>query len=160
MLRRSLFWGLTLVLVVALTNLIIRGCRLEKEEAQKRVETTEEAKPTATRVLAPQDLSIVESKMELATKLENKKTFHLARHEVEIHNGGNVSYKDIKLRFVYLDSSGKKLQSRTYSIAQTIVPGATLKLADIFVSDIPPAAASFQSMIVYADIAAPSSPKQ
>jgi len=65
MMRRYLFLGLTLVLFVALTNLIIRGCRLQKEQAQKLVETVEEAKPTATRVLGPQDLRIVLAKMAL-----------------------------------------------------------------------------------------------
>ncbi|MBP1624567.1 MAG: hypothetical protein H6Q07_2587, partial [Acidobacteria bacterium] len=53
MIRKSLFWGLTLVLVVALISLIVRGRRLEKQQAGKSVEVVQESEPSPIRVLAP-----------------------------------------------------------------------------------------------------------
>ena len=160
MLRRYLFWGLTLVLVVALTNLIIRGCRLEKEQARQHVETVEEAKPTFTRVQKPQDLKIVQSKMELEKKTDTGKPLNTARHEIEIHNGGNVPYKEIQIRFVYLSRTGNKLETRTHSIDQSILPGTTLKLASFRVDGIPSSVTNLQATIICADIAPSIPPKQ
>lgn len=152
MLRRSLFWGLTLVLIVALTVLIIRGCRLEKKQARQLVETVEEAKPTSTRVFAPRDLKIVQSKMELETKVNRETSSQTALHEVEIYNGGNVSYREIQLKFVYLSRGGKELEVRIHPVVQTIPPGSTVKLANIEVDNIPSSAAILQTTIIYADI--------
>jgi hypothetical protein len=160
MLRKYLFWGLTLLLIVALTNIIIRGCRLEKEQTKKLVETVEEAKPTATRVLNPQDLKIVQSKLVLETRDEGGKQSHTARHEIEIYNGGNVSYMKIQLRLDYLNRSGKKIETRTHAIVQTISPGATLKLPSIAIDNVPSSAADLQTTIVYADIATSTPPNQ
>jgi len=160
MIRRSLFWGLTLVLIVALTFLINRSCRLEKEQAQQLVETIEQAKPSSTRALEPRDLKIVQSKMELESADSGDKTSSTARQEIEIYNGGNAPYREIQLRFAYRDRSGKVIASKTYSVTQTIRPGGALKLDNIKIADIPSSAATLQATIVYADIGLSSSSKQ
>jgi len=80
-----------------------------------------------------------------------------ARHEIEIFNRGNVPYKEMRLNFVYLSRTGKALETRTYSIGQTILPGATLKLTDIRMAGFSSSAAESRVSIVYADIGNASS---
>ncbi len=150
MMRKYLFWGLTLVLVVALVNLIIRSRRLEQQQSSQVVEVVRQSKPTATRVLAPQDLVIVQSKTTLERKAGGKA--QIARHEIEIHNNGSVPYGGIQLSIDYLDRGGKVLASRTNPIASTVLPGATVKLGDITTDDLPASTASAKVAIVYADI--------
>jgi hypothetical protein len=151
MIRKSLFWGLTLVLVVALISLIIRGRRLEKEQAQQMVEVARESKPTPTRVFAPQDLQIVQSRMQLETEPGHKD--RIARHEIEIRNSGNIPYSDIQLMFDYASRAGKQLATRTRSIPQKILPGDTINITDIAVTDIPASTADSKVSIVSADLA-------
>jgi hypothetical protein len=151
MIRKSLFLGLTLVLIVALINLIIRGRRLEKEKSSKLVEVVKDSEPTPTRVLAPQDLEIIQSTMKLVREAAVKQ-LPTARHEIEIRNVGKVSYGEIQLRVVYLDRNGKVLTTKTRSIAQTILPGITLKFADILIDGVPASAAACRVTIVYADM--------
>ena len=152
MIRKSLFWGLTLVLLVALVSLIIRGRRMEKGQAGRLVEVTQESPPSATRVLAPQDLQIVQSTTQLQEEPSGKRKSQTARHEIEIRNNGNVPYGRIQFRFDYLDRSRKTVATRNYSIVKTIMPGAALKLADIKADGIPALTASCTASVVYADI--------
>jgi hypothetical protein len=152
MIRKSLFWGLTLILVIALVNLIIRGRRLEKQQASRLAEVIQESKATSTRVLAPRDLEIVRSKMQLEEEVGGRIRSQTAWHEIEICNDGKIPYSGIQLSFDYLDSRGKLLATRTYSIVQTILPGATLKLVDITVDGLPVSTANSHVVIAYADI--------
>ncbi len=158
MIRKSLFWGLTLVLVVALINLIIRGRRLEKQQASQLVEVVQEAKPTPTRVLAPQDLEILQAAVRLEGAMGGQTESQVARHEIEIHNKGTVPYGKVQLDFSYLDRSGKILATRTQAVEQTILPGATLKIADLKIEGIPLSAVNSRIDILYADIG--SAPRQ
>jgi hypothetical protein len=152
MIRKYLFWGLTLVLVVALVNLIIRGRRLEKQQVDRLVEVVQDSEPTATRVLRPQDFEILQSKMLLEQEPGSKKQSRTARHEIEIRNKGKVSYSGIQLSFDYLDRSGRALGTKTRAVVQTILPGATLKIAEIKVDGIPISTVDSRVAIVYADI--------
>jgi len=152
MLRKYLFLGLTLVLVVALVNLIIRGRRLEKQQASRRVEVVEQSKPTATRVLAPQDLEITQSKMWFEEAAGGRNQSQTARHEIEIRNNGHVAYSRIQLSFEYLDRRGNVSSTKTHPITRTILPGAELKVSDIRIEGLPGSAASSRVAIVYADI--------
>jgi hypothetical protein len=152
MIRKSLFWGLTLVLVVALINLIIRSRRLEKQQAQQRVEVVRESKATPTRVFSPQDLQIIKAGMQLEKRSGKEKTT-AARHELEIRNSGNVVYSDIQLEFDYVSSKGKVLATRMQLIPQEILPGATLNIPDVQVTDVPASAADSKVVIISADLA-------
>ncbi len=160
MIRKSLFWGLTLVLVVALINLIIRGRRLEKQQARQRVEVVQEAKPTPTRVLAPKDLEIVQSAVRLEGATSGKTESQAARHEIELHNKGTVAYGKIQLDFGYFDRNGKVLTTRTQAVEQTILPGATLKIADIRIDGLPLSAVDSRVAIAYADIGSAPRPEE
>ena len=152
MIRKSLFWGLTLVLVVALVNLMIRGRRLEKQQGSQPVEVVQESTPTSTRVLAPQDLEILHSGMRLEEQAGSTAQAETAVHEIEIRNNGSVPYGTIQLGFDYLGSDGKLLASKTRSIIQTIVPGATLKLIDLKAEGLPTSTASSRVAVIFADI--------
>jgi hypothetical protein len=156
MLRKSLFWGLTLVLVAALIALIVRGYKMEKEQANQPSEKVEEAKPTATRVLAPQDLEILSSKTAVEKSADPKDPSCISRHEIEIRNNGKVSFKDIQFRFTYLDRKGKESATKIHSTTQTISPGATLKLNDIAISGLPISTMDSKAAIISADIASVS----
>ncbi len=159
MIRKYLFLGLTLVLIVALTNLIIRGCRLEKEKAQQLVETVEEAKPTATRVLQPQDLRIALSQIVPETKKDKDgKQSSAARHEMEIYNGGVVPYTEMQLKIDYRDRNGNTVETRTHTISRIVSPGSVLKAVNFTIEDVPSSATDALINILSADIAPSASP--
>lgn len=153
MIRRSLFFGLTLILVLAFTFLSLRGCKQEEAAVEQPTETTEESAVSSTRALKPPDLEITRSKtvMEINSGPEIKKSLR-AKHEVDVFNRGSVPYKEMMLHFVYLSSNGKLLEERNHSIAKTILPGALLKLADIRMDGLSESAADARISIVYADI--------
>ena len=75
MLRRSLFFGLTLVLMVGFIFLTVRGCRQEEEPAGPPAETVEKSPATAVRALKPADLEIVRSKTFFEKNAGNKAVF-------------------------------------------------------------------------------------
>jgi hypothetical protein len=137
--------------------LAMRSCRQEEEPAGLPEETVQKSEATAVRALKPTDLEIVRSKMVLETNAGTAKPSFSARHEIEIFNRGNVPYKEMRLNFVYLSRTGRVLETRTHSIGQTIVPGATLKLTDIRVDGFSELAAESKVSIVYADMGNASS---
>ena len=152
MIRKSLFWGLTLVLAVALMSLIIRGHRLEKEQARQMVEVVRESKASPTRVFAPQDLQIIQASMQLEKDSGNKENGRAVRHKIEIRNSGNVPYANILLRLYYVSRSGKELATTTYLVSQRILPGATLS-TEALVADIPASTVDSRVAIISADLA-------
>lgn len=151
--RKYLFLGLTVVLIIVFTNLMIRGCRLEEEHAKQMVERVEEAKPSPTRVIHPTDLKISLSKMEPQPDHTGEKRSIVMRHEVEIYNGGTVAYKGIQLKFAYYTRSGKKLGTRTYFVEKSIPAASSLRLADLLIDNIPAEATGLETAIAFADIA-------
>ena len=152
MIRRSLFFGLTLILILAFAFLSVRGCRQQEEPAAQPAETVEKSEATATRVLKPKDLEIARSKTDLEINTAKGKSSVSARHEVEILNHGNVPYGETRLNFIYLSRTGKVTETRGYSVAQAILPGAVLKLTDIRMDDLPVSAMKARVEIVYADV--------
>ena len=123
MIRKSMRWGLTLVLVAAMISLILRGRRMEQEHAAQGSEVVQPSKPTNTRVLDPQDLEIVNPAVE-------QKSGSDVPGEIEIRNNGSVAYSQILLRIIHLDRKGKEVGSKICSVGQTVMPGASLKVAD------------------------------
>jgi hypothetical protein len=119
-----MLWGLTLVLVAALIGLILRGRRMELEQAAQRFEVVQPSKPTNTRVLNPQDLEIVNPAVE-------QKSGSGAPGEIEIRNNGSVAYSQILLRIIHLDRKGKEVGSKTYSVGQTLMPQASIKVTNL-----------------------------
>jgi hypothetical protein len=152
MIRKSLFWGLTLVLIVALVGLIIRGRSLEKKQSNGPVEIVQKSKPTATRVLTPSDLELLQSTMKLERQSDTTGESRIAHHKIEIRNNGKVVYEGIQLSFDYLDRSGKRLAVKHYFIAKSLLPASTLTLDDVRIEDIPIKTADFRATVDYADI--------
>jgi hypothetical protein len=152
MMRRALFFGLTLVLILAFVFLSVRGCRQGKEPANPSTETVEKSEASATRVLQPQDLEITLSKMTLEKHEDGAKPSLAARHKIEIVNHGNIPYRNIRLTFVYRSRAGKVLETRNHSMDQSILPGAVLKLADLRMDGLIESTAEAHISITYADV--------
>jgi hypothetical protein len=153
MIRKSLFWGLTLVLIVALVTLVIRGRRFEKQQAAKVVAVTRESKSTPTKVLSPQDLEIVDS-----TKQANFP--NTAEHGFVIRNIGSIPYSRLQLEFVYLDRGGRVVANRSRLIERTVMPGTSIEIADIKNEAIPASAVESRILILSADMGPDSSSGQ
>ncbi len=149
MIRKSLFLGLTLVLIAALAALMIQGRRMEKEQPPRQMEIVQQSKPTAIRVLEPQDMKIVQSKIQWEGDPQKPRT---ARHEIEIRNNGPVSYSGIQLRVTYLSGDGKALATRERYVAKDIPPGEVLRTDDITFGDLPPSTKHFHVTIDYGDL--------
>ncbi len=152
MIRKWLFLGITLMLVVVLIYLIIQGRRLEKMQANQVVEIVQESKSTLTRAFNPLDLEIARSEMLLEESVARGTKTRTVRHEIEIRNNGKVSYSGFQLSFDYLNRGGKMLATGTRFIEQTISPGAALKLAEIKADGLPISIVNCRVAIAYADI--------
>jgi hypothetical protein len=153
MIRKSVFWGLTFLLVVVLISLVLRGGRLEKQQADKSTEVIQESVSTPTRVLKPKDLEVVRSKMRLEKKVDGDTPSRCAWHEIEIRNiKDETSYEKIQLSIDYMDRSGKVLATKPYSASKTIKPGDILRLADIKIEGLPVQTANCRIAIIYAEI--------
>jgi hypothetical protein len=153
MIRKSVFWGLTLLLVVVLIGLVLRGGRLEKQQAVKPTEVIQESVSTPTRVLKPKDLEVVRPKMRFEKKVDGETQSLCAWHEMEIRNTKEeTSYGKIQLSIDYMDRRGKVLATKPYSAVKTIMPGDILRLADIKIEDLPVQTVNCRIAIVYAEI--------
>jgi len=159
-LRRYLFLGLTLVLIVALTSLVLKGYKQEKQQARQLIETVEEARPSRTKVVNPQDLKVLQSKMELLQKSEKGSPIASVRNEVEIYNDGSVTYTEVLLRFVYISRNSEKLKSVTHLLDQPIPPGAKLSFRDINITEVSYSAATLETTVVSAEIESSNKPRQ
>jgi len=145
MIRKSLLWGLTLVLVAAIISLVIQGRRMEKQADARTVEVDRQSESMPTRVLVPQDLEIVNSTMQLDSR-------SAAARGVEIRNNGSVPYSRMQLLFAFLDRNGKVLATKTHLIARSVMPGNSIRVADITMDEIPTSAVTSKVSILYADI--------
>jgi hypothetical protein len=152
MIRKSVFWGLTLLLVVAVVDLILRGRRAEKQEAGKPVEFVQESDSTPTRVIGLKDLEVVHSKMRLEKPTDGDTKSLCAWHEIEIHNKEKTPYGKIQLSIDYMDRRGKVLATKPYSAAGKIMPGDVLHLTDIKIEGLPVQITNCRIALVYAEI--------
>jgi hypothetical protein len=152
MIRRSLFFGLTLVLVVALVSLILRERRQEKLQTGQAVEVIKESASSPIRVYAPSDLEIVQSTAEFRKKSDGKNPSLSARHEIEIRNGGKMPYREIQIAFYYMDLKEKQLATKTHLLSRALLPGTSLKVTDIPVDALPLSTTNFKTAILYADL--------
>jgi len=153
MISKYMFGGLTIVLMVALGFLIIRGRKMEKMQERRTTEMIQESKPSPTRVLTPRELKIVQSKMALIKQSPDKAPSQSAQHEIEIRNLGQTSYSGIQLLFEYLNPKGKTIATKPHFINKILSPGGTLHLSDIKIDNLPVSIADCKVIIVSADIA-------
>lgn len=152
--RKYLFLGLTLVLIVVLVFLVVRGNQMGKKRGNKTVEIVQESKPTPTRVLTPRDLKIVQQTASFAPQSGGKTGSLSARHAVEIRNIGPTAYGRLALIFTYLNSKGKTVATHIHAIDQAIVPNETVSLPPIKVDDLPPGISDSRVACAHADLQA------
>jgi hypothetical protein len=160
MIRKSLFWGLSLLLVFALIYLAIRGHRFEKQKGGKPVEVIQESASTPIRVLGVKDLEIVHAKMRLEKESGGPKQSLMAMHEMEFRNKGKGSYEKIQLSIDYTDRRGKVLATKAYSLAKTIIPGESLHPVDFKIESLPVPTANCRIAIIYAELASAQNRQQ
>lgn len=152
MIRKSFFFGLTLVLVVALVTLILQGRKQEKLQASQKSEVIKESASSPIRVYEPSDLEIIRPTADFAKKSDGK-TFSLgAGHGIEILNKGKVPYREILLALYYTDLKGKQVATKTYLIRKPLLPETSLKITDIPADSLPSSAKNFDIAILHADL--------
>jgi len=158
MIRKWLFWGLTLVLLTTLVLLVIRGRQLESEQAHQLTEVVQVSKPTATRLLAPQDLVIVRSEVRWEDATADGAT-RSARHRFLFRNDGKIAYSRIGLALAYVNRNGKVLLRKGFSIDQLIAPGSVLETGDVLTENVPGEAVDCRVTVAYCDMAAEARPE-
>ena len=150
-LRKSLFYGLTLVLVSVFVYLAVQGNRLEKERTAKGADVVETFKPTPIRALAPMDLEITAVSMSPDAKTIAPDT-SVIPHQIDIRNSGDVVYSELQLKLDYLNTTGIKIGSLFQQVTKEIPPGNTRLSIDIPRAEIPADTAGIRPTVVYADI--------
>ncbi len=157
MMRKSLFWGLTVMLVAVLVWLVMQSRR---EEAQRRsgpVEIVKTARLSPTRVIAPKDLEVTGSPIEMAAE-RSKGVGRSQRGAVMIRNRGEIAYHNIMLKLDCFGSSGKTLHMQTRVIVGTLQPGQSLQVGDIPTEGLPPGTVRCTVTILHADLG-PATPQ-
>ena len=138
------------MLGAVLVYLILNGRGRESPQLSPPIEVVKSSKPTRTRVFAPQDLKLVESKLEL---VRSNGTAN-ARHHVVIRNEGLVTYRNTLLKFSYFGPGERSLGTKTGQITDPILSGQTLS-AEVVVEEIAAATVKSSLRIVYSEIEPP-----
>jgi hypothetical protein len=155
MIRKSVFWGLTVVLVAVIVSLIIQSRRQETQSTPKVTEIVKTAQPSPIRIVAPRDLKVVRSEMKLVKQSAEgapiADTQTAAELEVSIENMGSAPYVGVQLRFSYLGSANNTLGSQDYLVEKLLPPGQTTPTGIIKLDDAPKHAEKCDVTIVSAD---------
>ena len=157
MIRRQIFFGLTLVLLAIVIFLLLRGRKAEQEwEAQNLdAEETQNAPSSPTRLLTPRNLKLVQTRVsfESVPEAAEGKGPAAAHHDVTIRNSGDDAYDSLRLRLEYLDRNGKVLADRIHAVGESLPPRETLHLEDITIDDLPDGLTDCRVSIISADLA-------
>jgi hypothetical protein len=158
MLRKSIFWGLTLMLGTVLVWLVLKS-RKEAQAPAGPVEIVRTAKSSSTRVIGPKDLDATESSVEVIPYLdESAKTAGRSAHaHVVIRNRGTVAYQDAMMKLTCFGGNGKVLGTQTKLVPGSIPPGESLTVDDVIVNNLPNGTARCRIGILYADLGPASS---
>jgi hypothetical protein len=156
MFRRSIFWGLTLMLGTLLVWLVVRA---RKQEAQIAMvpaptEIVRSAKSSPTRVIAPKDLDAGESQVEFASMVSGapKSGGRSALLHVVIRNRGAVPYRNVMLKLTWVGTSGKAIDSQTHLVPGTIEPGQTLNDGEVALEGVPSGSVKCTIAILHSDL--------
>jgi|WetSurMetagenome_2_1015567.scaffolds.fasta_scaffold457252_1 hypothetical protein len=138
MFRKYLFLALTGMLVSVVVYLVVESRKIEPPTAPRRpVEIVRQSHPTATRAIAPPDLSVAGCAL------------NDGGVEVRISNAGTIGYRNVMLQISF---EGRKAGAPlNYVVSDTIGAGATVPVS-IQGLEIPPAAARCGARILYADV--------
>lgn len=155
MIRKSVFWGLTVVLVAVLVSLIVRSRSIEKQSTPKVTEVVKTAQSSPIRILAPQDLKVVKSDLkfvELAPQsAPNANAPSMPELEVSLENRGPAPYVGVQMHITFLGTRQNILGSRNYLAEQVLPPGQTTSIGNIKLDDVPKKAAKCEVTIISAD---------
>lgn len=159
MVRRSLFLGLTGMLVVVLVYLVVQGRKEDRRQQQNPhpTEVIRESRPSLTRVIAPQELQIADSRMELspAGSASPGASGLIDRHVIVIRNEGQTPFRGFRIRVTYLGRGEKILGTHTQEIREAIQPGETYS-GNMVIEDIPAGTAKSEVKILSADMESPA----
>ncbi len=150
MVRRSLFWGLTLMLCAVLAWLIINGRREEIRQTAAKSEVVQTAQLSPTRVLGAVDLEVSEPGPEGTRRGERQELLG----PVTIHNRGALPYHNTALRLQCLDAGGKVVDNRVLMVPETILPGQSITIRDLVPDKLPRSAARCRLTVAYSDLGA------
>ena len=153
MFRRQLFYGITLVLLVVIIFLLLRGRSAEKNRAtqSKKIEQISSEQPSPVRAILPRDLEIVDAGVSW-TRNPDEKDASVARHDITISNIGSGSYVSLLLRMEYINEAGRPVESRTHEVKEALPPGGKLRLTEIAIDGLPDVASDFRVTILSADL--------
>ncbi len=156
MMRKSLFWGLTLMLVAVLVWLVLQARKEDARRTSGPVEIVRTAKLSATRAVAPKDLEIGGSPIEIA-KGRSRGALSVSRDGVTIHNRGNVAYHNILLKLTCFGSGSTVLHTQNRTVEGTLKPGQSLPVGDIAADALPPGTTRCTVTVLLADLGPASS---
>ncbi|MDR1728870.1 MAG: hypothetical protein LBT74_13270 [Acidobacteriota bacterium] len=159
MIRRQIFFGLTIVLLTVVVVLLLRGRKAEKEQAAQNLKAGQvrEAPSSPTRVLAPRDVALVAAEVSFAPTPappdggDGGEATLTARHALTVRNGGGVAYGGLRLRLEYVGKSGEVLEDRIQAVEGALPPGESLRIEDVAVTGVPAGAVGCRASIVSAD---------
>ncbi len=159
MFRKSLFWGLTLMLAAVLVVLVVKGRKAERmqQAASRPVEVVRTSPPSLTRVISPNDLQIVESKMDLEAPeaqpgQDAPSPGRTARHHLVIRDDGAISYRSFGLKVAYIGRENKVIETRTVPVPELLQPGQARSISEVKVENVPSGTVKCEVKVAYADI--------
>jgi hypothetical protein len=139
MFRRSIFLGLMVLLGSVLVYMVLSARRQEKRISSPPAEIVRQSKPSATRVLAPEDLQVADSSTKILPPSGGSGTAAevAARHSVTVRNAGKRHYRGFMLRFDYSTASGRSIESRSREISQDVPPGGKVAIQELLMEGLP-----------------------
>jgi hypothetical protein len=154
--RRQLYYGITIILLVTLIFLILRGRSEEKELDVQNIKLEEVVSEplSPVRAILPRDLEIVETKVYLTRNLDEEDASS-ARHDITIRNLGGGFFIGLWLRLEYIDEQGRPVEIRMHEVNESLPPRETLRISDITIHGLPDAASDFNAAILSADLMTP-----
>ena len=154
MFRKSIFWGLTMMLATVLIWLVVQARKQEAKTATAPAEIVRSAKSSPTRVIAPKDLDAGESQVEFASMVSGapKSGGRSALLHIVIRNRGAVPYHNVMLKLTWVGASGKAIDSQTHMVRDTIEPGQTLTDGDVALEDVPNGSVKCTIVILHSDL--------
>jgi len=147
------FYIITLILIVVIIFLLVRGRNAEKERAAQNIKLAEivSEQPSPVRAILPRDLEIVDVKASW-TRNPDEKDASVANHDIIIRNVGGGYYVGIRLRMEYIDEKGRPVETRTHEVNEALSSQGTLRVSGITIDGLPDAASDFRATILSADL--------
>ena len=157
MFRRQLFYGITIILLVVIIFLLLRGRGAEKDretQIAKRQAIAVESS-LSLRAIVPRDLEVVTSEASWTRhpgEFDEEDVSVSAQHDITIHNNGEAHYVGMWLRLEYVDEDDRPVTSRTHEVDNALPPGETLNVRSFTIDGLPGTVSDFSVAILSADL--------